>query len=163
MLARLQTFVGNYIQVELQNELVKQGHIASSELKDSIDVAVTQAFNIFTITGRYLNYGRYVDTGRKAGIKRVPIDALIRWMRIKNIQLNGKREKSVAFAIQTAIFKKGIPVDGDQTKKRWMSGTVDKLEPEIVRRVSIVIQDFLVIEFTNMIERTQLEFDKAAA
>jgi hypothetical protein len=61
------------------------------------------------IEGKSLLYGRYVDSGRRAGIKRVPIDALIGWIRVKGIPLNGRKERDLAYAIQLKIWKNGIP------------------------------------------------------
>lgn len=162
MLEKLQTDVADFILQELIKELGYQGHIASGKLLDSLEVEVTEAAGLFSIDGRYLTYGKYVETGRKAGVKRVPIDALIEWIRVKRLDLRGKSERSVAFAIQAAIFKKGIPTDGDETKKRFVGRTLDRLESEIINRVDKIVSDFVQIEFDNIIAREQKELNRAA-
>jgi hypothetical protein len=106
-----------------------------------------------------------VDTGRKAGGKRVPLDVLIQWIRIKKIDLRGRSEKSVAFAMQTAIHKKGIPTDGDTDKKYFMTNTIKRLRPEIESRLRSIIQEAIRIEFVHMIDRAREsmnEFNYAA-
>lgn len=162
MLAKLKEFA-QYLEKEITTELVSQGHVASGKLKESISVEVTKALDLISIDGRFIYYGRYVDTGRRAGVKRVPLDALIEWIRIKRITLNGKSERQVAFAIQTAIYKKGIPTSGDIRKKRFVSGTLEKKESEIISQIRDIVSDFVNIEFENLIEKVQREFNRTAA
>lgn len=54
-------------------------------------------------------YGEYLDRGRPIGIKKVPINALLAWIKAKRIAPRpGQTELGLAFAIQTGIFKRGI-------------------------------------------------------
>lgn len=153
MLERLQKEVGDWLKLELQKSLEDQGHVATGRLKESIDVEVTQAVDLFSIDGRMLTYGKYVDRGRKAGVKKVPIDALYLWVRAKKLDLRGKSALSVAYAIQQSIFKKGIPTDGDEKKLRFLSGKLEEMEGQISDRISAIVNNVIEIEFTNMIER----------
>jgi len=149
--------IARFLQQEVITELEQQGHIATGNLKDSIEAAIEEYAGGFKIVGRYLYYGEYVDTGRKPGTKRVPIDALIAWIRVKKINLNGKRERDVAFAIQTAIFKKGIPTDGDDKKKRFVSRTLEATEGELKAMIESVFYRIVKLSVENMIEETQKE------
>lgn len=60
------------------------------------------------------DYAEYVDKGRLANKKKVPIQSLIKWIQFNNIKpRNQKTGKfisniSMAFAIQTNIFKRGL-------------------------------------------------------
>lgn len=72
-------------------------------------------FGTYGLTIVAQDYLQWLDTGRKPGGKKVPIAALIQF--VKNRQLNrGKNGRftgaasisSIAYAIQTAIFKHGI-------------------------------------------------------
>ena len=162
MLEKLQQ-VADFIKREIQDELVAQGHEATGRLKESISVEVTQAFDLISIDGRFVYYGRYVDQGRRAGVKRVPIDALLEWIKIKRLSAPGKTPRSLAFAIQTAIYKRGIPTDGDSRKKRFVSGTLERIEPDISVKIQEIVSGYLEFEFYNMIERTQRSFDNAQA
>ena len=155
--------VAKFISIELKQELEAQGHNASGELGKSIDVATKELVNGFVIQGSFVFYGKFVDTGRKAGGKKVPIDALIEWIRVKRIDLRGKKERSVAFAIQNSIHKKGIPTDGDQRKKRWISGTLERIEGDIASMIQTIVEDFVTLEFNNIIEKTRKEFTQIVA
>lgn len=55
-------------------------------------------------------YFQYVEGGRRPFVKKVPIDALIRWIKRTRIRPKDRRVtiNSLAFAIQTAIYKRGI-------------------------------------------------------
>jgi hypothetical protein len=61
----------------------------------------------------YNDYLQYVQRGRPAQIKRVPISALLQWISIKGLKGRDKKGRfipnlSLAFAIQTNIYKYGI-------------------------------------------------------
>jgi hypothetical protein len=58
------------------------------------------------------DYGKYVDSGRRKGAKKVPLDVLIAWIERKAIVNGDKEVKSLAFAIQQTIFKEGSPTKG---------------------------------------------------
>lgn len=163
MLRSLLAFLAGDLKDWLINELERQGHTATNDLLNSIEVAINEIGNGFEITGEYLYYGRFVDTGRRAGTKKVPISALLDWIRVKKIDLRGNSEKSVAFAIQTAIFKKGIPTDGDKSKLRWMSGTLEAKEEEIDKRVREIAGTYVDTVFDNMIENTKKLFTESTA
>lgn len=151
--------LAGWIQKLLIEELERQGHKATGQLINSVEVAVNEIADGFEIQGHHLYYGRFVDTGRKAGVKRVPIDALIDWLRIKKMDLRGNSERQVAFAIQRAIYNKGIPTDGDQKKKRWMSGTLEVNAQEIDEKIRGIAGYYVDLVFDNMIERTRKEFE----
>ncbi len=163
MLARLKSEVGDFLKGKLNAELEAQGHKATGNLADSIEITIKRFLDGWEIQGRFLHYGKYVDTGRAAGVKRVPLDALIEWIRVKRMDLRGKSERSVAFAIQTAIFKKGIPTDGDERKKRWISRTLEDNEQEIFDRIQPIMYQFVTVEFNNLVERTQKLLNEQAA
>lgn len=147
--------IAAWLRKELVAELERQGHVATSDLLNSVEVAVEEVSGGFELQGMYLYYGRFVDTGRPAGITRVPIDALLDWIRVKNITFEGKSELQTAFAIQTSIYNNGIPTDGDQGKLRWMSGTLEEKESELDSRIRQAIGFFVTTTFENMIEESK--------
>lgn len=53
-------------------------------------------------------YAKFVNAGRKPGTKGVPIDVLVEWIRRKRLNMEGMRERSVAFAMQRSIRARGI-------------------------------------------------------
>lgn len=158
MLAKMQSYVADWLRGEIQKALELQGHVATGKLKESIDVQVTQAVDLFSIDGRFIRYGKFVDTGTKGG-GWVPIEMMIAWVRIKKVSFAGKSELQTAKLIQWKIFKKGSPTNGDEKKKRFLSLTLEQQESEIIKRITEVVGDFITIEFFNMIEKVQKEFD----
>lgn len=127
--------IADFLQDAIKNELRNQRHIAKGKLYDSIEVVVKQEVGSWKIQGNYLYYGDYVEKGRQPGVKRVPVDVLIEWIRDKKINLQGQDERSVAFRIQNAIFKKGIPTDGDPNKKRFVGRTLEENEDTITEMI----------------------------
>jgi len=150
--------IARWLKLKLQDELERQGHVATSDLGNSIEVAVSEITNGFELKGSYLYYGKFVDTGRAAGVTRVPIDALLDWIRVKGISFEGKSEMQTAFAIQTSIYQKGIPTDGNQDKLRWMSGTLDANETELDAMIREAAGSYVTTLFNNMIEESQRAF-----
>lgn len=147
-----------YLEKSLKDELLRQNHVASKKLLDSIEVVCNNIANGYTIEGSFLSYGSAVDTGTKPGHK-IPIKDLIDWMRFKKIQFAGKSELQTAFLIRNSIFKRGTPTDGDPNKKRWLSLTLEKNEQKIIDDIEALAFGSIEIEFNNLIERTQRVFD----
>lgn len=153
-----------YLEGELKKQLTAQDHIATKKLFDSIDVVVSEIAAGYEIRGEYIVYGKWVDTGTKPG-RRVPIDALIDWIKAKKIDLKGKSEESVAYAIQTDIYKRGTPTSGDLNKKRWMSLTIEENEAKIIETIEDIAFGEIDTAINNLVEKTQKLFnnEKAAA
>ena len=141
----------------IKEELQSQNHIAKKNLYNSIEVIVAQEIGGWKIVGKYLYYGDFVESGRKAGVKRVPLDVLIEWIKDKKINLRGKDERSVAFAIQAAIFKKGIPTDGDDKKKKFVSRTLEDNEKQIEKMIRDAVYVLFEASINHFITNTQIE------
>lgn len=152
------THIANWLKSQLEAELERQGHIATGDLGNSIEVIVEELTNGFEIKGSYLHYGKYVDTGRAPGVTPVPIDALLDWIRVKNISFEGKSELQTAFAIRNSIFNNGIPTDGDSSKLRWVSGTLENKENELDAMIREAAGSYVTLIFNNMIEESQKAF-----
>jgi hypothetical protein len=104
--------IGKLIINELQKELIGQGHEATGNLVNSFEQRVIPIPDGMALEILMDDYGTYVNNGRKAGGKKVPISVLVEWIERKAI-VNGNREvKSLAFAIQQTIFKEGSPTAG---------------------------------------------------
>lgn len=61
--------------------------------------------NNFIFTLYYNDYIDYIESGRKPFVKRVPINALIKWASEKGISTENK----VIYAIRESIYQVGIP------------------------------------------------------
>lgn len=61
----------------------------------------------------YADYFKYVNLGRKPEKRKVPINSILKWIKIRGIKGRDKKGRfikslSLAFAIQTNIFRYGI-------------------------------------------------------
>jgi hypothetical protein len=93
--------------------------IASGTLYDSIqgEVEMDADGNPVAVL-YYADYFKYVNKGRKKETKKVPIPSLLEWIQIRGlrprdrrgrfIENNLRNKTSLAFAIQTNIYKYGI-------------------------------------------------------
>lgn len=100
--------IANFIRDTLQMELLSQGHVASEALFNSIECVTQKTLSSFDFTAQSAYYAEFVNDGRKKGVRGIPLDTLIRWIRLRKFKLHGKKEASVAFAVQNSIKQKGI-------------------------------------------------------
>lgn len=69
--------------------------------------------NLETININGTDYVKYVEAGRRPGVRRVPIRALLAWIekykaRLNNVPNDMAGRTRMAFAIQSAIFRRGL-------------------------------------------------------
>ena len=91
------------------------------------------------------DYLEYVDKGRRAGTRKVPINALLDWITRYNVVAPGKTPVQLAFAIQQNIYKNGIepkPVLG-----RMQQEMVDTIADGMARELEKSIADEFVAQF----------------
>lgn len=90
---------------------------ASGNLYNSLTATVMPNGDDFELVITYADYFKYVNQGRKANVKRVPLTALLQWIKIRGIKGRNKKGRfipnlSLAFAIRENIYKYGIrPAD----------------------------------------------------
>ena len=116
-------------------ELLNQGHTASEALFNSIQSVIEHTLTGITISAQALYYAKFVNAGRKPGTKGVPINVLVEWIRRKRLNMEGKRERSVAFAMQRSIRDKGIK------PSRFMDKSIDKFNKS--KRLENKIERFM--------------------
>lgn len=124
--------LAQFVVKELQKELIAQKHVASGSLHDSVSYQIKSG-NIEIYAEEH---GIFVDQGRKAGGKKVPVLALLDWVIKKGLDTGDRTALSVAYAIQTKIYREGIPTVGSRriANKRlhWIEQTMIDLEPTIL-------------------------------
>lgn len=145
--------LGSQLKVELQKEILLQKHKASGTLIDSLEMRLTEQPNKLILDELHEFYGDYVDRGRRAKERKVPIDALEKWVRLKGFAPG--QERNVAFAIQKKIFEEGIPTNESQTlaprRLNWLTGTIERntdrietaLEAAITLQLNVIVDDIL--------------------
>lgn len=116
-------------------ELLNQGHTASEALFNSIQSVIEHTLTGITISAQALYYAKFVNAGRKPGTKGVPINVLVEWIRRRRLNMEGKRERSVAFAMQRSIRDKGIK------PSRFIDKSIDKFNKS--KRLENKIERFM--------------------
>lgn len=87
---------------------------ASKKVNTGRMVRSLEAKVVFTPLSAEINvlaafYAGFVDRGRLRGARRVPIKPLLKWLKQRGFSSgSSKSDRSIAFAIQTKIFKEGI-------------------------------------------------------
>lgn len=127
--------IAQYLSDTLQMELLNQGHTASEALFNSIQSVIEHTLTGITISAQALYYAKFVNAGRKPGTKGMPINVLVEWIRRKRLNMEGKRERSVAFAMQRSIRDKGIK------PSRFIDKSIDKFNKS--KRLENKIERFM--------------------
>ena len=124
--------------------LEQSGVKKNSDLSKSVKyVTVKDSINM-----EVAYYYPYVSTGRKPGVKKVPISALIQYIKQMGITpRNGQTINQLAFAIQTTIYKHGINpknyldrvanVAGEVSQEEIATGLMDEIADELVSMFKI--------------------------
>jgi hypothetical protein len=113
MASQSQLFIFEEIFPLLREQIISEVQIimqqadvpSQSKLINSIDVEFES--NAIRIIAN--DYYEYLSRGRRPLARKVPIQALLRWIRDYNIRPRGNMSTNqLAFAIQTSIYKNGI-------------------------------------------------------
>jgi len=125
--------------------LNKSGVKENSNLSKSIEY-VSNADGIQMLAASYYPY---VSAGRKANIKRVPIQYLITWIKQYGIRpRSGQSINQLAYAIQTSIYKRGIKAKSFEEKVEV--GVADYTAIALADELSELIADDLVETFAPL-------------
>jgi hypothetical protein len=124
-------------------QIMIQYKLGNTALINSIEWQYKE--NIFMMIAN--DYFQWVNSGRRPRARKVPVEALIKWLKKKNIvPSKGQTINSLAFAIQNSIYKVGIrarmftdPIIGI---------TLDTLEMYIADQLSVQIADEIAAEMT---------------
>ena len=106
--------LGQFIINELAKELIKQDHNATGKLISSLDFNTSIGAGTFSLLVVGKDYGKWVNTGRKKGAAKVPIQALVEWIKVKGIETNNKK-----YWVWRLPFKK------QYKKKEYRQGIVE--------------------------------------
>jgi hypothetical protein len=122
--------------------IVQSGVDKNSNLTKSIKYVTVK--NGVNMVANY--YYPYVSSGRKSGIKKVPIKALIEYIKRYNIPLRpGQTLNQLAFALQQHIFKAGIKSKNFDDKVVNAAGEITQMA--VADELAVAIADELVDMF----------------
>lgn len=122
LLALGEAFEAHYKKILLQKrfpygnpERGRGNKYATGALYKSFKVQLKDTTEGLKLEISYLDYFNYVNFGRKKGGKKVPIKALLKWIKVRGLRPRDEKgrfkkgsQMGLAFAIQTNIHKFGI-------------------------------------------------------
>lgn len=138
-----------FLQEDIKQILIDDGHRSTGELVDSIKNTVSAGSNMFVIEGHMAKHGEYIIRGRQKGALGVPIKALIKWIENKNFSTGIKSTKGLAFAIQSSIKKKGIKPND------FIGKVFDKNRAIIERKLNKSVENALTLSLTNLVNNAK--------
>ena len=158
-----------YLKKEIQKKQFPYGNpnqrglgdkVASGKLLNSIDYEIiTDSDGNPTLEISYIDYFENVNLGRRREKKKVPINALLNWIKVRGLKGRNKKGQfipnlSFAFAIQTNIFKFGIRPSNIYDK--GLDGLLDFVDnppPELAQELQD-IYNMIAEDVNNFIEKT---------
>ncbi len=149
--------IGQFIINELAKELIKQDHRATGKLISSLNYDTIQRSSSATLLINMEDYGKFVNTGRKRGAAKVPIDALVEWIKQKGIETNNKKVLGMAFAIQKTIQKEGIPTRNSRKRGKrieFVNDTLERIDSIILSMIEAGVTKQLQASIDNLVKRT---------
>lgn len=148
--------LGQFVIEELAKELIKQEHEATGKLIDSLDYNTINNNQTASVLITMLDYGKYVNTGRKRGAAKVPIQALVDWIKQKGIESNNKKALGIAFAIQKTIQKEGSPTNNSKRrgkKVEFVPDTIERIENIIYNKIEQMAVKQVSVSIDNLVRR----------
>ena len=157
--------LGRFLVIMLSAELERQKHIATGQLDKSLEHKVVRNADGWSLEIYAEEHALYVNRGRRPGGRKVPIGALMDWIVTKGLASGDKEIKSMAFAIQTNIFKYGIPTRrGRQIAARrtqFIDLTLDRFTEKIFTDIEEAVFKHAQHEIDTTIERANREIKAA--
>jgi hypothetical protein len=112
---------------------------------------------------QYQDYFNNVNFGRRAGVKRVPLSALMQWIKIRGLKGRDKKGRfmsttNLAWAIQTNIFKYGVrPTNiydaGISDLEQYFDDFPNNLPPDLLAEGEDIFEA-VAEDINNFIEQT---------
>lgn len=105
---------GEALVIEIVQQLANADKNATGNLARSVDYELFETLDSISVGIKAEKYFEFVDGGRRKGAKQPPSDAILKWMKVRNIKGRDKKsgkfisQKSAAFLIARSIGKNGI-------------------------------------------------------
>ena len=123
--------------------VLKQHKLGGSKMERSVKWSFERdAFQLWA-----LDYFDYVDKGRRKGARRIPVEALVKWMKQYGIQpFRGQTYNQAAFHISNAIFKVGLK--GRNYKNKILDDSAEIIAEMLADEFEFAIADELAETMT---------------
>lgn len=155
---------GDQIATEIKNALINNAKVATEKTINSINFRIDSSSKIVELEIVGDEILKYLEKGRSAG-KMPPIQEILRWIRVKNIDVHGiisknvirksqsvirrvnvrNSEKKAAYAIAKNIMKKGIK------GTPLMQPVLDDITPKVIEDLQNVLIDKLQFSMDQII------------
>jgi hypothetical protein len=124
------TRYGERVIEDYVQQLKAQNYRIADKVKMRVDVDGT----LYSVVATLPDYWKYIEGGRRPGLKMPPEKPIIQWMRDKGIQPRDRKikEKSLAFLIRRKIGMDGIP------EKPYLRNAIKANEPHIEQLVKMI-------------------------
>ncbi len=133
--------------------------MASTGVKSTSDLSKSVKYTLTKdgIKMEVAEYYPYVSEGhlikRRAGLRKVPIDVLIQWIKKNNIIPNaGKTINQLAWAIQTSIYKKGIRGNKKTKGRKFADKVANNVADYTAEELADVLANEIADELVDMFE-----------
>lgn len=144
----------DFLAGAIGEEIILQGHNNTGSLLESVRLTINEVFSGIVIEASTLDYGTYLNTGRRAGTMP-PVNAIKRWVEQRGIASQEKEVNSIAWAIATKIKQEGIPTRGamkfskNGRRTNWIEAVLfdneqiitDYIERAMGAQIEIVLTD----------------------
>jgi len=153
--------ISTFLQEDIKQILIDDGHRATGELVNSIKNTVSQGSSMFVIEGHMAKQGEYIIRGRKEGAKGIPIDALIKWIQNKNFSSGITSTKGLAFAIQRVIKFGKFDKNGNKIKEGgikpddFIGKVFDKNSAYLDSKLNKAVERALNLSLTNLVNNSK--------
>jgi hypothetical protein len=147
------------IKYDVSKEIINEITAATKILMETYKLGNTDL--IKSIEWRYKDnmfiliandYFQWVNSGRRPRARKVPVEALIKWIKKKNLAPSGKMTTNqLAFAIQNSIYKAGIKAR--KFIDPIINSTLDTLSYYIADDLSVKTAEMIAEELTMTIEK----------
>lgn len=150
----LQRVLGEYgeaLRNEYQDNLIRDGKIATGELLNSVEYTVETDDRSITLSLKLQDYYKWVEEGRQPG-RFPPVDKILEWIRVKPIlpdERNGKlpTEQQLAFLIGRKIAEEGIEAGHQLARAR--TTLAEEWEAKIDEAIALDVKDALDVIFSS--------------
>jgi len=156
------TRVGELYIKAFRDELERQGHRATGELIDSFTQYLTLTTDGAVLEITMAAHGEGVDKGQPPGTI-VPLDKLIRWVQLKDIESEITKVQSAASLIQRAIYNEGTPTRGSREmgqKTNFIGIASGNVSQEVADIMNEAISRGTAVLFENLIRDQVNGFSK---
>ena len=141
--------VGIMVTDKIMDMIQRDNKVASGRLLNSIDYDIKGDTRGFELVVEYIDYGKFVLSGRKKGGRLPPVKEIEKWLRIKMVPIGGGRKRGfsniekMSWGVAKNIQKKGIkpynflkPLDSYIKGRRYKKGFELAMKKDIDIQVS---------------------------